>query len=336
MFFGTNHLAMKKDTKRRNGRDQSSEKRSRMTNLEWLLKGDPVICHLVRKYLMDEPSVSDNQGFIQRYLACYDPKTKLWGNGYYGPKWISTHYTLLDLVTMEIVPDTLEYQESLSHYLDHYWEVDIDVVGIKRLDLCIAGMFIRFLAYGRIQDKRLKQLIDFVLETRMPDGGWNCAWFRHPYPKISSVHTTINVLEGLSEYLQQGYSEKSIEVELAIEHGIQVLLDRQLIYQKHTTIPIHPHMAEHHFPTRWKYDYLRILEFLAKERYPECDDIQPALTLLESKLLKGKLTKGTTIPGKTHFPLETESFGRFNTCRAYVVLKFYRPALFQQSLTQEF
>ena len=105
---------------------------------------------------------------------------------------------------------------------------------------------------------------------------------------------------------------------------------------KHTLIPLHPSMAEHHYPPRWKYDYLRMLEFLAKERVPECEAISPALTLLESKMQRGKLTKGSMIPGKVHFPLEAGTYGRFNTLRAFIVWKFYRPALFQHYLTCDY
>jgi len=67
-----------------------------------------------------------------------------------------------------------------------------------------------------------------------------------------SVHTTINGLEGLAEPLEHEPCSRRNEVQLAIKQGIQVLLDRQLIFQKQTLIPLHPSMAEHHYPIRWK------------------------------------------------------------------------------------
>jgi len=75
-----------------------------MTNLEWLFQGDPVVNRLTRKYLLDELVDDLSEGFIDQYLQRYDNETKTWGNGYYGPKWISTNYTLLDLRYMEIDP----------------------------------------------------------------------------------------------------------------------------------------------------------------------------------------------------------------------------------------
>lgn len=218
--------------------DLNKSNSSVMTNLDWLLQGDPVIKHLTKKYLLNKPSKSNNQGFIQRYMYLVDPNTLKWGNGFYGPKWVSTNYTLLDLINMEIDPKTELYHKSLNNYLDHYFIEYLDIVGLNRIDLCIAGMFIRFLAYGNIQNQRLDQLIDLVINTRMSDGGWNCEWFRKPSPNISSVHTTINVLEGLSEYLKMAHCNRKEEVKQVMNQGIQVLLDRQLIYQKNTATPL--------------------------------------------------------------------------------------------------
>ena len=53
-----------------------------MTNLEWLLQGDPVVIRLTRKYLLDEPVTDLSEGFIDQYLQRYDKETKTWGNGY--------------------------------------------------------------------------------------------------------------------------------------------------------------------------------------------------------------------------------------------------------------
>jgi hypothetical protein len=307
-----------------------------MNNLQWLLNGDPVIVHLVNRHLLNQNCHATNKGFIQRYLKLFDTQTLKWGDGFYGPKWISTNYTLLDLKYMEILPKTPEYQISLINYFNHYWSKYIDKFGILTLDLCIAGMFISLLSYGKIIDNRINQLIDYILDYSMCDGGWNCLWNHQRNPHISSVHTTINVLEGLVEYINQNYEYRRSEVKTAIECAINTLLSRQLIYKKNTSTLIHTDMANHHFPYRWKYDYLRILELLAKQKFAHCLEMKSALDLLENKLKRGKLTKGSTISGLIHFPLETETYGRFNTLRAYIVLKFYRPNLYDQLINEEY
>ena len=307
-----------------------------MNNLEWLLQGDPVIVHLVNKYLLDLPSTTHNQGYIKKYLELVDTKTMKWGNGFYGPKWISTHYTLMELKDMEIDPTTPIYHQSLSNYTNYYWNERIQIRGIQSMDLCITGMMVSLHAYGKTNDTRLYQMIDYILDTPMVDGGWNCLWNHASKPKISSVHTTINVLEGLAEFVKQGYSYRIDEVIRAMSKGIKTLLNRQLYRIKNKTTPIHSSMIEHHYPPRWKYDYLRVLEFLAKQQHPYSAEIKPALDLLESKLKRGKLTKGQTISGLIHFPIEMDAFGRFNTLRAYKVLKFYNPSLYLQCIYQDF
>ncbi len=235
---------------------------------------------------------------------------------------------------MEIDPNHPVYQESIINYWDHFFKGFIQKFGIDNMDLCMTGMFINLLSYGKIQDPRMDALIDYALKRRMSDGAWNCMWKHVPAPRISSVHTTINVLEGLEEYVKNGYAYRVDEVKRAIEEAIATLLARQLVFKKGTKEPISPHFVTHHFPVRWKYDYLRVLEFLARKNYPYHPDMQPALDILMSHLKNGRLTKGTTISGRIHFPLEPERYGRFNTLRAYIVLKAYAPKRFLESLNQ--
>lgn len=305
-----------------------------MRNLQWLLQGDPVVFRLTRKYLLDETVPYLDEGFIGQYLTQYDKATMKWGNGFYGPKWISTNYTLLDLKYMEIDPKNPAYQDSILNYLDHFFKGFVDKFGIDEMDLCMTGMFINLLSYGKIVDKRMEALIDYALKRTMPDGAWNCMWKHTSHPKISSVHTTMNVLEGLAEYVRNGYRYRIDEVKATIERAVQTLLSRQLIFKKGTKEPIIPHFAQHHFPFRWKYDYLRVLEFLARIGYPYHKDMQPALDILNGHLRNGRLTKGTKISGLIHFPLEHERYGRFNTLRAYIVLKQYDPARLRDILNQ--
>lgn len=307
-----------------------------MTNLEWLLQGDPVIRRLTRKYLLDESVDYLSAGFIEQYLQRFDSESKTWGNGYYGPKWISTNYTLLDLQYMEINPKHPVYQESLLNYLNFYFIRNINKQGMIAMDQCITGMFIKLLSYGSFQDHRLESMIDYLLDYSMSDGGWNCLWNHSSNPQISSVHTTINVLEGLYEYVASGYTYRIDDVSIAIQRAVRTLLSRQLVFVQGTHIPIHPSFLEHHFPPRWKYDYLRILEFLARIKYPYHPNMQPSLDVLMRHLKKGKLTKGTTISGRTHFTLENEKFGRFNTFRAYMILKQYHPDQFFELINLEF
>ena len=237
---------------------------------------------------------------------------------------------------MEINPNNHIYQRSLSNYVTKFFKhyhLDED---ITRHDLCIAGMMVDMLSYGKVEHEYFFPQIDYILDHKMPDGGWNCRYNHKPYPKISSVYTTMNVIEGLNTYIDQGYEYRIEEVKKSILEGIQVLLSRNLIYKKHTTEPIHDFMTKHHFPYRWKYDYLRILEFLAKIKHPYSEEIIPAMHILIDSLKQGKLSKGSKISGLIHFNLEDGRYGRFNTLRAYIVLKHFEPKLFERYSNMNF
>lgn len=300
-----------------------------MTNLEWLLKGDSTIVYLTHKYLLKNPIEQKNEGFIKQYLDLFDRQTLTWGQGYYSPKWVSTHYTLYDLRYLEIDPTHEIYQTSLTNYVSYFFKHYQYDLNITKHDLCIAGMMIDMLSYGRIEHEFFYLMVDYIIDHKMPDGGWNCRYNHRPFPKISSVHTTINVLEGLATYINQGYTYRINEVKKCLHSGIKVLLSRDLIYKKESFVPVHKDMVKHHFPYRWKYDYLRVLELLAKLEYDYVDEIKPALKVLKNALNKGKLNKGSKIPGRTHFSIEEGTFGRFNTLRAYIVLKHFEPALYE-------
>src|SRR5260370_33766570 len=65
-------------------------------------------------------------------------------------------------------------------------------------ETCITGMVLSILSYFAYKDDRLDTIADHLLEQQMPDGGWNCR--RRFGATHASLHTTINVLEGLRHY----------------------------------------------------------------------------------------------------------------------------------------
>ncbi|MGD9887236.1 MAG: hypothetical protein AB7T03_04685 [Bacilli bacterium] len=67
-----------------------------MKIMDWLLQGDAVINRLTLKHLFDKNLDDAQEGLINRYLVLYDSPKRLFGGGLYSPKWISTHYTLLE------------------------------------------------------------------------------------------------------------------------------------------------------------------------------------------------------------------------------------------------
>jgi hypothetical protein len=72
---------------------------------------------MARKYLLNLETPSVTQEWIGTILERFDQLTGQRGNGIYGPKWISTFYTMRNLASLEIDPDHLVYQRGLDTLL---------------------------------------------------------------------------------------------------------------------------------------------------------------------------------------------------------------------------
>lgn len=71
-------------------------------------------------------------------------------------------------------------------------------------DICVNGMFLNYASYFNTSENELHSLVDCILNEIMPDGGFNCRTTRSG-AKHSSLHTTISVLEGLTEFQKAGH-----------------------------------------------------------------------------------------------------------------------------------
>ncbi len=303
--------------------------------IDWLMKQNPVIKRLTAIHLLNQDIPYTNEGYINDYLDLFDHEKKLWGQGVYSPKWISTHYTMLELMTMEINPQNAIYQEGLKTLLKYLWPAHGMYNKRVHVDMCVAAMVLNMCAYGQLKEPKIDEMIDYILAHPMPGGGWNCSWERKPKPHIASVHTTLSVLEALHQFLHQGYTYRRDEVREALYQGIETLLSRDLYKNKKTGVPIHPTMTKGSYPARWKYDILRVLEFLTTMHFPYDPRMQDALNLLKSEMKGPFMPKGSKIPGLIHFPLEQGRYGAFNTLRMLKVLKMYEPDTYQYLIQKD-
>ena len=128
--------------------------------LDWLMDGDPAVQWQVKRDLLDQPPTVYEKtrqqvakiGWGARYLALQTDDGK-WGNGIYGPKWISTHYTLQTLRFLGLAPGhpaALKAFEAILHYgefqddIYNYWPHWSDP------DICVCGMLVAMWAYFEI------------------------------------------------------------------------------------------------------------------------------------------------------------------------------------------
>lgn len=303
-----------------------------MKILGWLSIQDPVIVRLTNKYLHDMDVPYHEEGYIKSYLSLFNPQENMWGHGIYSPKWISTHYTLFELLYMEMNPHHPIYKKAITHILDVMWKKDGYVNKYRHQDVCVVGMMLNMLAYMDIHHPLIEEMLDYILDHTFYDGGWNCAW-EMKKPKQSSLHTTLSVLEALSMLKQNGYKKRDLSS--YIEGGVQFIFKKQFFRRETTHEIIHEDMATYHYPYRWKYDYLRALECLVSIKYPYHQSMDESLNLLRQEIKKGYLKPGYRYPGKTHFTLE-KGASAFNTLRALKVLKFYDESYYEHIINQDF
>src|SRR5512139_1738750 len=99
--------------------------------LNWLMEGDPAIRWQVLRDLIGEhgkvveaeqQKVAES-GWGARLLELQEP-TGRWGGGIYGPKWISTHYTLFTLRQIGLPPDNQQAEKACEVLLESGFYTD--------------------------------------------------------------------------------------------------------------------------------------------------------------------------------------------------------------------
>ena len=301
------------------------------STIAWLLEGDVSIQYLTHKYLLgEERNELENlrkqiatEGWGKAYLD-QRKETGHWGRGFYQPKWISSHYTLLDLRYLEIEP-VAPIQETIQLILENCRQSDGSINESrtdKPGDICVNGMFLNFAAFFGLPEKDLKSIVDYLLDNTMPDGGFNCEAKRSGSIH-SSMHTTISVLEGVWEYLKAGYQYRRKELIKTKKEAEAFLLMHRLFKSDKTGEIIDKKWTMLSFPSRWRYDILRALIYFADSGAATDPRMADALDIIRTKQRKdGTWPVQAKHPGKVHFEMEkTGGPSRFNTLRALRVLK---------------
>lgn len=299
--------------------------------INWLLAGDPSIVYQVHRDLLDIDSM-DHQ--IQIGLRGWGPKFLArrksdghWGMKYYQPKWTSSHYTLLDLRNLCLVRDNVKVKETIQLILEKERGPDGGINpsrAIKESDVCLNGMFLNIAAYFHTEQDQLESIIDFILSQQLPDGGFNCMYNRWG-ANHSSLHSTLSVLEGITEFEKNEYRYRVEELGESKSRAIEFILLHRLYLSDRTGKIIRPEFLRLPYPSRWKYDILRALDYLRYSGQPWDERMKPAMEVLMSKRLKdGRWPLNAPYPGQVHFHMENPGTpSRWNTLRALRVLKTY-------------
>jgi hypothetical protein len=172
-------------------------------------------------------------------------------------------------------------------------------------------------SFGHPSDSLAYRLVGEQLE----DGGWNC---EAPKSARASYHTTICVLEGLLEYERAMGSAP--EIAEARRRGESYLLERRLFLRRSTGEVADPAFLKLAFPTRYRYDVLRVLDYFRATGEDPDARIDDAVRVVEGRrqadgrwLLDASHDEALVFP----FPESVGEPSRWNTLRALRVLRWY-------------
>ena len=300
--------------------------------IKWLLKGDVSIQYQVYRDLLgtDRIDLQDrisNEGWGKQFLSKRKPDGH-WGDRFYQPKWISTHYTLLDLRNLNLNPNNKLAKESIEQVLNTSKAEDggiqLGPSTSQHSDVCVNGMFLNYASYFQTSEKRLQSIVDSLLNEIMPDGGFNCQTTRSG-ASHSSLHSTISVLEGLFEFQKAGFSYRKGDISTAITSAEEFILIHRLFLSDRTGKVIHKDFLKLAYPGRWKYDILRALDYFQEaERKWDGRMNEAFVMILKKRNINGTWNMQAAHPGEVHFVMEKAGKpSRWNTLRAMRVLKHF-------------
>lgn len=299
--------------------------------INWLLQGDVSIQYQVHRDLLSEErkDLQDRittEGWGATFLSCRRADGH-WGQKFYQPKWTSSHYTLLDLRNLCISPDNPIIKESIDMIATNEKAPDGGILPIgadQKSDVCLNGMFLNYTSYFKTDGDNLKSVVDFILLQKMPDGGFNCQ-FNRKGAVHSSLHSTLSVLEGITEYEYNGYTYRLNELKDAAKSSKEFILLHRLFLSDRTGDIIRKEFLKLSYPGRWYYDILKALDYFQYSRTEWDERMKPAIDVLLKKRKKdGTWSLQAHHPGKLHFDMETVGEpSRWNTLRALRVLKYF-------------
>ncbi len=299
--------------------------------IKWLLAGDPSIQFQTHRDLLDEdrPDLRariSTEGWGAKFLARRNADGS-WGQRFYQPKWISSHYTLLDLKTLSIAPDHPLIRESIQRIFEDLKGADGGILcslASKKSDVCVNGMLLNYASYFGMPIDQMRSIVDFLLDEHMADGGFNCQ-SNQSGAHHSSLHSTLSVLEGIQEYTENGYRYRLDELQKAALAGREFILLHRLYKSDRTGEIIRKNFTQLSFPPRWFYNILRSLDHFRAAGAPWDERMADAFGVLISKRSRdGRWPLQAARAGKVHFQMEhPRQPSRWNTLLALRVLKTY-------------
>ena len=307
-----------------------------MNVITWLLDADPAIRWQVMRDLTDEPpdavaaerSRVATEGWGARLLALQAADGR-WAGRPWSHDWTDTFHVLELLRRFGLDPESAEARRAIALVREHVvwrggapvetpWSDNRFFDG--EVEPCINGNVVATGSYFGVD---MAPLVERLLGEQLADGGWNCEVENGA--TVSSVGTTINVVEGFLEY--ERATGGSDEVAAARRRGEAYMLDRRLFRRRSTGEVIDPSWLQFSFPTWYFYDVLRGLEHLRAAGVAPDERVAEAIAIVEgNRDPDGRWPLQNVHPGESWFATDDGEGrpSRWNTLRALRVLDWYR------------
>ena len=279
--------------------------------IPWLLDSDPALRWQVERDLAHEPSEVweatrariATEGFGARLLALQEP-TGQWAGGAFfpadfdgteeGQPWTATTWSLNSLREWGMDSAVLRERRTVELLAENSrWEYENLPYWDGEVDVCINAWTVM---NGLWLGADITGIVDWFVEHRLPDGGWNCEWVEGS--TRSSVHSTINALKGLLGYDRTtGGTDATREARHA---GEEYLLERRLFRRLSTGEPIASWTGRFSYPFLWFYDVLNAAEYFRQVSLHDGTPPDPRMAEAIELIRAAQQPDGTWIQGRRH------------------------------------
>ncbi|RZV47148.1 MAG: hypothetical protein EX267_01790 [Acidimicrobiia bacterium] len=304
---------------------------------DWLMQGDPAIRWQVLRDLVGAPPEQvaaerarvEQEGWGARLLALADADG-LWAGGACfpagyrggepGQPWTATMHTLQTLQIIGLDPASASARRTIALVAENgRWEHDGQPFFEGEVEPCINGRTVETGTYFGVD---VLAIVDRLVGERLGDGGWNCE--AENGSVVSSIDTTINVLDGLLAVERTGSGTAGVRD--ARRTGEEFLLERSLFRRKSTGEVVDQQYLDFAFPYYWRYDVLRALDYFRLAGADPDPRMGEAVEVVRSKQQPdGRWLLDRIHPGRVHFDIEgpVGTPSRWNTLRALRVLDWW-------------
>lgn len=289
---------------------------------DWLMDSSiPSIRYFTLHHLLDKSEQDPQVQAVRKEMQTAGPIPTIlakqtdaghWAGerGYYGPKYVSTHWSMLLLAELGIDPQ----DERFQHGVDYMLSQSVPKVTSHGLECLWGNVLFYVLHAGRFDDPGTQRIIDYLVTN----DSWKCAYNN----ELPCAWGAIRTLFGLALIPED---RRSKAVQSAIDDGIDFLLSRYSLMEANYPTPGKPHKLWRtvNFPLFYQGDILLVLRTLAALNKLDHPKAQAALDWLQSKRKSnGQWAGSSPYRARTWAALgDSEETNRWVSLQAAMVLK---------------